>query len=404
MKIAMVSEHASPLAVLGGVDAGGQNVHVAALSVALAARGHRVTVYTRRDSPTLPPCVSLAPGVDVVHVPAGPAAALAKDDLPPFMPEFGDWLASHWLLDGAPDVVHAHFWMSGIAALRAAQTIPVPVVQTFHALGSVKRRHQGDRDSSPADRIAIEAAIAADVDLVIATCSDEVAELEQMGLTRDSISVVPCGVDTAMFTPLGAVPVSGGAADATLLAVGRLVERKGIDTVIRALELLPGVELLVAGGPDSAALGSDPEAVRLRSLATELGVQDRVRLLGRVTHDRLPQLMRSCDLVVCPPTYEPFGIVPIEAAACGKAVVGTAVGGLLDTVVDGRTGLLVPPKDPAALAAAVQDLLSDDGRRRRFEVAARLRALSLYDWGSVSAATAAAYLTVARAPRAVVSA
>jgi len=231
-----------------------------------------------------------------------------------------------------------------------------------------------------------------------------VAELQKMGLTRDAISVVPCGVDTAMFTPLGAVPESAGSADATLLAVGRLVERKGIDTVIRALELLPGVELQVAGGPDSAALGNDPEAVRLRALAVELGVQDRVRLLGRVAHDRLPQLMRSCDLVVCPPTYEPFGIVPIEAAACGKAVVGTAVGGLLDTVIDGHTGMLVPPKDPAALAAAVRDLLSDNGRRRRFEAAARLRALSLYDWGSVSAATAAAYLTVARAPRAEVSA
>jgi glycosyltransferase involved in cell wall biosynthesis len=406
MRIAMISEHASPLAVLGGVDAGGQNVHVAALSVALAARGHRVTVYTRRDSPALAPVVPLAPGVDVVHVPAGPPAFLPKDDLPPYMPEFGDWLAAHWRLDGIPDVVHAHFWMSGVAALRAARDLPVPVVQTFHALGTVKRRHQGDRDTSPADRIATETSIATEVDLVIATCSDEVNELKRMGISSEKINVVPCGVDTSLFTPLHSAdfPTGRQRTAPTLLSVGRLVERKGVDTVIEALTMLPGVELIVAGGPDSSALDADPEAIRLSELATALAVDDRVQLLGRVSHGELPSLMRSCDLVVCTPTYEPFGIVPIEAAACGKAVVGSAVGGLLDTVCDGRTGALVKPNNPAAVADAVRDLLADEERRHRFEVAARLRALTLYDWSSVSAATATAYLSLVQAPRAEVPA
>jgi len=399
MRIAMVSEHASPLAVLGGVDAGGQNVHVAALSLALAARGHDVTVYTRRDDPDVPLQVSLGPGVEVVNVPAGPPEQLPKDELLPFMPEFGRWLAATWSREVLPDVVHAHFWMSGLAALHATQTTAVPVVQTFHALGSVKRRYQGNRDTSPADRIALETRIGQEVDMIMATCTDEAAELRRMGVERDRIRVVPCGVDTSLFSPLTPTAELIAAASAPprrrrLLCVGRLVERKGVDTAIRALTELPEFELVVAGGPEKRRLATDPEARRLLLLAEELGVADRVQLLGSVDHDLLPALIRSADLVVCTPWYEPFGIVPIEAAACGRVVVGSAVGGLLDTVVDGETGRLVSGNDPSAVAAAVQDVIRDPLRKRRFEVAARYRAVALYDWDSVAAATAGAYLSL----------
>jgi D-inositol-3-phosphate glycosyltransferase len=399
MRIAMVSEHASPLAVLGGVDAGGQNVHVAALSLALAARGHDVTVYTRRDDPDVPLQVSLGPGVEVVNVPAGPPEQLPKDELLPFMPEFGRWLAATWSREVLPDVVHAHFWMSGLAALHATQTTAVPVVQTFHALGSVKRRYQGNRDTSPADRIALETRIGQEVDMIVATCTDEAAELRRMGVERDRIRVVPCGVDTSLFSPLTPTAELIAAASAPprrrrLLCVGRLVERKGVDTAIRALTELPEFELVVAGGPEKRRLATDPEARRLLLLAEELGVADRVQLLGSVDHDLLPALIRSADLVVCTPWYEPFGIVPIEAAACGRVVVGSAVGGLLDTVVDGETGRLVSGNDPSAVAAAVQDVIRDPLRKRRFEVAARYRAVALYDWDSVAAATAGAYLSL----------
>jgi len=399
MRIAMVSEHASPLAVLGGVDAGGQNVHVAALSLALAARGHEVTVYTRRDDPDAPLQVPLGPGVEVVNVPAGPAEQLPKDELLPFMPEFGRWLASTWSRDGLPDVVHAHFWMSGLAALHATQAIRVPVVQTFHALGTVKRRYQGDRDTSPANRIAMETRIGRQADMIVATCTDEAAELGRMGVAKDKIRVVPCGVDTALFTPVTPAAELVAAASAPprpwrLLCVGRLVERKGVDTAIRAVAELPGFELMVAGGPEKRRLATDPEARRLLLLAEELGVADRVQLLGSVDHDLLPALIRSADLVVCTPWYEPFGIVPIEAAACGRVVVGSAVGGLLDTVVDGETGRLVTGSDPTAVADAIRDLIRDPVRKRRYEVAARYRAVALYDWDSVAAATAGAYLSL----------
>lgn len=394
MRIAMVSEHASPLAALGGEDAGGQNVHVAALATALARRGHDVAVYTRRDDPNLPERVEMLPGVQVVHVPAGPARALPKDHLLPFMPEFGRWLAARWTGRDRPDVVHSHFWMSGLAALAAAAAVRVPVVHTYHALGTVKRRHQGAKDPSPPSRLADEARIGAEVDLVVATCRDEVAELSAMGVDPARVRVVPCGVDIHLFSPEGEAHPPPGTSPFRLLSVGRLVERKGVDTVIAALPLLPDTELLVAGGPERARLHTDPEAVRLRLLAEELGVDDRVHLLGSVPRTDMPALIRSADVVVATPWYEPFGIVPLEAAACGRPLVGSAVGGLLDSVDDGGTGLLVAPRDPDAVAAAVTGLLVDPERRAAYGSAARTRAEERFSWERVAAATESAYTAV----------
>jgi glycosyltransferase involved in cell wall biosynthesis len=393
----MVSEHASPLATLGGVDAGGQNVHVAALATALAARGHDVAVYTRRDGWEQPDRVPLCSGVEVVHVPAGPPAPLPKDELLPFMPAFGRWLAKEWSGPERPDVVHAHFWMSGLASVQAGEDVGVPVVQTFHALGVVKRRHQGTSDPSPRTRVRAERRLAAQVEMVIATCSDEVRELVRQGAAVERIQVIPCGVDVEHFTPNGPalLPPAGG----RLLCVSRLVERKGVDTVVRALPGLPGAELVIAGGPPVEELPSDAEAARLTALAEELGVGDRVRLIGRVEHDDMPALLRCADVVVSTPWYEPFGIVPLEAMACGRPVVGTAVGGLLDTVTPGVTGLLVPPRDPDAVAAAVRTLLADTDLRARFGAAASRRAVERYDWSRIAADTEAAYETVIKEPR-----
>src|SRR5690606_2560853 len=267
MRIAMVSEHASPLAALGGEDAGGQNVHVAALATALARRGHDVAVYTRRDDPDLPERVEMLPGVQVVHVPAGPARVLPKDHLLPFMPALGRWLADHWRRRGAPDVVHSHFWMSGLAALVATAAVRVPVVHTYHALGTVKRRHQGAKDPSPPSRLTDEVRIGTEVDLVVATCRDELAELTAMGVDPARVRIVPCGVDVRLFSPDGERYPPRGTTPFRLLSVGRLVERKGVDTVIAALPLLPEAELLVAGGPVRSRIHTDPEAVRLHALA-----------------------------------------------------------------------------------------------------------------------------------------
>jgi D-inositol-3-phosphate glycosyltransferase len=404
MRIAMVSEHASPLAVLGGVDAGGQNVHVAALATALAEDGHEVEVYTRRDRVDLPERVPMHERVTVVHVPAGPPVPLPKDELAPFMPAFGRWLARTWTLRGRPDVVHSHFWMSGLAVLEAVRTVPVPTVHTYHALGTVKRRHQGAADTSPPTRIRDERRIGRAVDLVVATCRDEVSELRRLGVPESSVRVVPCGVDVEHFTPGDDDRSGAGEGDQyspagprrlphRLLSVGRLVPRKGIATVVEALPALPGTELVVAGGPAVEELDGDPEVRRLRALAVRLGVADRVRFLGSVARESMPPLIRDADVVVATPWYEPFGIVPLEAAACGRPLVGSAVGGLLDSVADGETGLLVPPRNPAALAGALAELLGDPDRRRRFGAAARRRAVDRYSWARVAAGTLTAYET-----------
>ncbi|CCE76578.1 glycosyltransferase [Clavibacter nebraskensis] len=403
MRIAMISEHASPLATLGGVDAGGQNVHVAALSAALAEEGHTVTVYTRRDDEALPARVAFAPGVEVVHLDAGPARAVPKDELLPHMGELADGLLADWRT-ARPDVVHSHFWMSGVAALDAAARLassPVgaaaapPVLHTFHALGSVKRRHLGAEDTSPAARAELEPGVGRRADAVIATCSDEAAELVRAGVDAARITVIPCGVDIEHFTPRADDDDAAG--PMRVMVVGRLVPRKGVDLAIEAVGILArrghrDVELVVVGGSGDAASGADdPEARRLMDAARAAGVADRVRLHGRVSQADMPAVMRTADVVVCAPWYEPFGIVPLEAMASGVPVVASAVGGLTDSVVDGVTGILVPPRDPAAIADALGELRADPARRRRLGRAGRARMEHGYAWSTVAARTAEAY-------------
>ncbi|MEV0902480.1 glycosyltransferase [Actinoplanes sp. NPDC049802] len=394
MRIAMISEHASPLAALGGVDAGGQNSHVAELAAALAGNGHEVRVYTRRDNPDLPAVVPMGERVDVVHVPAGPAGVLPKDELLPYMGAFAEWMAADWHDEWMPDVAHAHFWMSGLAALDAGHALGVPVVQTFHALGTVKRRHQGAADTSPPKRIGYERHIGRAADRVIAQCRDEVEELLRLGVPRSKMSLVPSGVNTERFCARGpAVRRTPGLA--RILTVARLVERKGIEDTIRAMPAVPGAELVVVGGPPAAELDSEPYARRLRALAAHCRVADRVRLAGAVPAHEMPAWYRSADVLAATPWYEPFGLTPLEAMACGVPVVATAVGGLTDTVVDGVTGDLVPPRNPRALADALRRLAGNEVRRYGYAAAAADRAAASYSWPRVAERLTAVYSTVA---------
>jgi len=389
----MVSEHASPLATLGGVDAGGQNVHVAALATGLARRGASVVVHTRRDDPSLPPRVQLAPGVVVDHVDAGPAEPIPKDELLPYMARFARELAETWRED-PPDVVHSHFWMSGGCAVSAAEPLGIPVVHTFHALGVVKRRHQGADDTSPRERIGWERALLKKADWIAATCTDEVFELVRQGANLHRITVIPCGVDLGLFTPEGEAEWRGRRP--RVVVVSRMVARKGIGTAISALGRIPDAELVVAGGPPAEALADDPVGARLLDLARSEGVADRVHLRGGVARDSLPALLRSADAVACVPWYEPFGIVPLEAMACGTPVVATPVGGMLDTVRDGHTGRLVPPRQPASLASALRELLQDPSRRAAMGSAGSERARTTYSWQRVAALTEQSYARAAR--------
>ena len=386
----MVSEHASPLAALGGVDSGGQNVHVAALALQMARQGAEVVVYTRRSDRSLPRRVRMG-DVQVEHVPAGPPTEIPKDDLLPYMDEFAGNLSVAFGRQ-RPDIVHSHFWMSGRAALVSAP-LATPVVHTFHALGVVKRRYQGSKDTSPPERLDTERSILRRADHIIATCTDEVFELKRLGAAGDQVSVVPCGVDLELFSAAGP-PEDRDPSTPRIVVLSRIVERKGIGDVVAALAEVPGAELVITGGPPLGQLDADQEIRRLRRLADEAGVTDRVTFRGRLERAQVPSLLRSADVVVSVPWYEPFGIVPLEAMACGRPVVVSAVGGMIDSVVHGVTGLHVPPQNPERLAEALRLVLSDDQLRHSLGVQGRLRAETRYGWLRVAQSTLQVYRNV----------
>ncbi|MGZ5141816.1 MAG: glycosyltransferase, partial [Burkholderiales bacterium] len=314
---------------------------------------------------------------------------IEKDRLLPYMGEFARVLHERWNAQ-PPDIVHAHFWMSGKAALDAAKPLDIPVIQTFHALGVEKRRYQGRKDTSPASRIAIEERIARESDRIIATATAEAFELMRMGADKSAIAIVPCGVDLTHFQPLGPVE-SRNRRYRRIVSLSRLVERKGVADIIASLRALPHTELIVAGGPDLSRLNEDAEACRLMKIARKLGVDPRVSFRGRVERADVPALLRSADAVVCYPWYEPFGIVPLEAMACGVPVVVAQVGGLVDSVVDGATGVHVPPRKPEALAEALAALLEDPRRCIQLGLAGAKRVNKRYGWARIASDTLAAY-------------
>ncbi len=399
MRLAMISEHASPLASLGGEDSGGQNVYVAELARRLGEMGHQVDIFTRRDSELLPAVVPFAQGVRVVNLPAGPARSVSKDELLPFMAEFRDAFYRFAREEiAAYDLVHANFWMSGWVACEAKRDLGLPFAQTFHALGEIKRREQGANDTSPPERRAVELRILEEVDLILATCPAEVEELTTLYDADPSrLTVVPCGVDQRAFRPVDrdlARRALGLSDEPTVVYVGRIVARKGVDTLVEAFTLLPrrlDARLVIVGGEP----GGSPEAARLSELADDLGISERVSFAGSRPQEDLRHYYGAADVAVSVPHYEPFGMTPLEAMACATPVVGARVGGIKTSVADGETGYLVPPRDPEALADRILRLLSDPPLRLRMGRAARRRIEEHYTWEHVATLAAAAFSEVA---------
>ncbi|CAG2131387.1 glycosyltransferase [Ralstonia mannitolilytica] len=407
MRIAMVSEHASPLADLGGVDCGGQNVYVRHVARQLARLGHQVDVFTRRERPSEPEIVPFDAGCRVIHVPAGPAAVLPKEALLPHMHAFGRYLLNQCARAHAAgngyDVIHANFFMSGLASLAAAARLRLPLVMTFHALGRVRRLHQGSADGFPDARFTIEDTLVQRAERIIAECPQDQTDLETLYHARpERIDVVPCGFDAAEFAPIDRAQARhqlGVPADAfVVLQLGRMVARKGVDNVIEAIGKLPPdarkrVRLYVVGGntvtPDVAAT---PELGRLQAVAAAAGVTEQTVFVGKRGRADLRAWYSACDVFVSTPWYEPFGITPVEAMACGRAVIGADVGGIRSTVRHGRTGFLVPPKDPQALAARLLQLMEQPELCREFGQAGLVRARMLYTWLGVAGQLEKAYL------------
>ena len=407
LRVALISEHASPLAQQGGIDAGGQNVYVAHVAAALARRGHHVDVLTRRDSRALPTAVDMRPGVRVLHIDAGPPEFVPKEQLLPHMRAFGTAALRLMRRSLRHDAVHANFFMSGLVGLRLQRQLNLPLVQTFHALGAVRRLHQKEADRFPPERIELESRIAREADCVVAECPQDAADLiEHCGASPDRIAQVPCGVDLDEFGPGDKLQARRKLHlpedEFIVLQLGRLVPRKGVDNVIRAVAAMQRMperrafRLLIVGGestvPDETRT---PEIGRLRRIAQEAGVDARVTFVGRRDRDQLRDYYRAADVFVTTPWYEPFGITPLEAMACATPVIGAAVGGIQHTVVDGLTGYLVPAQDPETLALRLDDLRRHPEIGRLMGRAGLLRVQREFTWDSVAFRLAGIYAQVA---------
>jgi glycosyltransferase involved in cell wall biosynthesis len=401
-KIAFISEHASPLASLGGVDSGGQNVYVAELAKHLASSGHQVDIYTRWEDPKLPKVIEWENNIRVIHVKAGPVTLVPKEELLSFMPEFRDDMVEFITSEKVNyNLIHANFFMSGLVAMWLKESLNIPFVITFHALGYVRQIHQGKSDKFPPERIEIERQIVQNADAVIAECPQDKNDLiEYYNAPLERITVIPCGFSAKEFYPINreiACALLGlKTEEKILLQLGRMVPRKGVDNVVRSLGNLKssGVpyRLVVVGGEtDDPNPMACPEIARLQKIAREQGVEDKVTFVGRKNREMLKYYYCAADVFISTPWYEPFGITPLEAMACGTPVIGSNVGGIKYSVLDGKTGFLVPPNNPAELASKVEELMSNPALHLQMKKASIQRVKENFTWQKVATLVAELY-------------
>src|SRR5215203_1355344 len=393
-RIAFISEHASPLAVLGGVDSGGQNVYVAELAKYLAKIGYGVDVFTRWEDEKLPQVVNCSVNVRVIHIKAGPVKYVQKEDLLQYMPEFRQNILQFIEQEVLTyDLVHANFFMSALVAMELKESMQIPYVVTYHALGKVRRLHQKEEDKFPIERLKIEEETAREADKVIDECPQDKEDLCNLyNVDPDNVIIIPCGFCPSEFYPVNQTLARDylgfNKNENIILQLGRMVPRKGVDNVIRALSFLKSLEktrLFIVGGeseiPDAAHC---PEIKRLQNLSEEMGVSDMVTFVGRRNRHVLKYYYSAADIFVTTPWYEPFGITPLESMACGTPVIGADVGGIKYSIKNGDTGYLVPPKDAKALANKIDHLLSNKALINKMQVKALKRVHRLFTWEKIA--------------------
>jgi D-inositol-3-phosphate glycosyltransferase len=390
VKIAMVSLNAGPLACLGGDESGGQSVVVNCLSRALSIAGHNVQIFSQRDDPSLPGCLFTPSGVHIDHLAAEPAGASLRLAA---IEAFASRLSEEWTA-APPDVVHAHSWMSGKAAVAAARPFGIPVVQTFHGLARAKRG-RADSGNPSLGRLDEEAALVRAAARLVATSSAEVFALLGMGASPGAIKLIPCGVDLESFGPATRPAQRTGGAF-RIATLSRLVPDAGVGDAIEALQYVDGVELIVGGGRcGTDDVFTDPDAHALRALAAARGVAERVTFRGQIKRDEVAAFLQSADVVVCAPWYDSIGTVALEAMACGVPVIVSAVGSHVDAVADGISGLHVPPQSARQLAYAIEALKADASRRERFSRFGVERTSARYGWPRIASETFEVYRSVA---------
>lgn len=385
-RLAVLSLHTSPLAQPGQGDSGGMNVYVRELVSSLAQAGVQADVFVRRWDDESPEVVDVEPGFRVVHVEAGPAE-LAKEQLPDVVDLFADGVRDHLEELGDVDALHANYWLSGVAGHRLKHELSLPLVSTFHTLARVKAE---TGDLEPERRIRAETEVIACSDAILASCVAEADQLVRLyGADPARIEIVAPGVDHAFFSPGDRVGARqalqhlGLGVGPLLLFVGRIQPLKGLDVAVRALAELgrPDATLVVVGG--ASGLDGSSEVDRLDKLVAELGVADQVRFVPPQPHRLLSTYYRAADVCLVPSRSESFGLVALEAAACGTPVVAAAVGGLRTLVEHERTGFLVESRDPHRYAAFVDEILSTPAVAEELSAEASLRARG-YTWSTAA--------------------
>ena len=387
-RVAMLSMHTSPLAALGGSVTGGMNVYVREVASQLGALGIAVDVFTRRSDSTSPEVEEFAPGARLVTVPAGPAEQLENERMIPLTGEFADSVEAFRAREGLRyDIIDSHYWLSAVAGRLLAARWGVPQCGMFHTLGDVKLRARAS-EHEPVERLEAERRLVHSLDRVVAATEHERRLLRQVfRVPAERVAVIPLGVALDQFVPgdRSAARAQLGIAEdeRVLLSVGRIQPLKGLDILVHALSEITDRErlsLLIVGGDEAAG----PEIARLRAIAEEIGVAGMLRWIGPIPHQELPVYYNAADVVVVPSFYESFGLVAVEAMACGVPVVASRVGGLASTVADGRTGYLIPWRCPEPFAEKIELLLRNEPLRRALGRAAAEHMRS-YSWSAVSA-------------------
>lgn len=397
-RIAVLSVHSCPLAALGGKETGGMNVYVRELSRQMGRMGIEVDVFTRSQNPHISPIVPLGQNARVIHVKAGPEEPVAKHRLLQYMPEFTSEVARFTRENGAPyDLIHSHYWLSGWVGGRLKKLWSIPQVHMFHTLGILKNTAgEGDKEIEPLKRLRVEKEIGEYADCIVAPSPWEKKQMVLLNGTPSArVKVIPCGVDLRLFRPIPsskAMKLLGLTRRNFILFVGRIDDIKGIDVLIRAVHRLScrpegkkgKLGLIIVGGE----LDADPrresrEMQRLRQMVQELKLQDRVAFWGAQRQDLLPYFYSAAQALVLPSRYESFGMVALEAMACGTPVIASRVGGLKYTIENGRTGLLVQEGNPILLADRICRVVEDPAERKRM-VKAALAEVRQFSWPQIA--------------------
>ncbi|AFY74360.1 glycosyltransferase [Synechococcus sp. PCC 7502] len=391
--IALISDHADPAADVGLEEAGGQNVYVRHVGETLALLGWHVDMFTRKVHRDDPIIVQHSPHCRTIRLKAGAETYIPRDRLFEYMPEFVDSFQVFQQQQGLNyPLIHTNYWLSAWVGMELQKTSGIQLVHTYHSLGAVKYQSQVEISPIANTRLRIEREILECANCVVATSPQEQESLRSLVSTRGQIEVIPCGTDTNNFRLTSKAQARAklrfGNHEKIILYVGRFDERKGIETLVRAFALLKvqssqNLKLVIIGG-SSDHMPDGEERKRIENIVNELGMRDFTVFTGRIGHDILPFYYTAADVCVIPSHYEPFGLVAIEAMACGVPVVASNVGGLKFTIIPEETGLLVEPKDIKAFANGIHRILFDELWAKKMSKQAALNVNQRFSWSGVT--------------------